>query len=173
MGYNGSGKSTLARALGRRYGCPVLYLDTIQFEANWRERDRREAEALATAFLNENESWVIDGSYMHRFSFQRRCEEADWIIQLLLPRRACLCQAVKRYFQNRGKVRDSMAAGCVEKFDFEFLCWLLWEGRTAARREEFQRIAVQYPEKVRVCLSPREAAALPGMLQTAEEQIPH
>lgn len=39
IGYSGSGKSTLATHLGRMYKCPVSYLDTIQFEANWRERD--------------------------------------------------------------------------------------------------------------------------------------
>lgn len=40
MGYSGAGKSTLSRELGKRYGCPVLYLDQVQFEAGWIERDQ-------------------------------------------------------------------------------------------------------------------------------------
>ena len=42
-GYSGSGKSTLARRIGEIEQVPVLYLDTVQFVANWQERDRDEA----------------------------------------------------------------------------------------------------------------------------------
>ena len=115
MGYSGAGKSTLARALGEQYGCPVLHLDTVQFRENWQERDAQEAEALVEAFLNGNPGWVIDGNYLGRFSFERRCREADRIIQLLLPRHLCLYRVIKRYVQNRGTVRESMAAGCEER----------------------------------------------------------
>ena len=47
MGYSGAGKSTLAKKLGRLYDCPVLYLDRIQFEPGWKERDREEAKRMA------------------------------------------------------------------------------------------------------------------------------
>ena len=170
MGYSGSGKSTLARALGERYGCPVLHLDTIQFQADWQERDPREAETMAEAFLDGNDSWVIDGSYAGRFAWERRCREADRIIQLLLPRRVCLPRALKRYLQNRGAVRDSMAAGCEEKFDLEFLWWILWQGRPGKRREVFRQTAVRYPGKVRTCTSARAAARL---LRDLEKETPH
>ena len=160
MGYSGAGKSTLAGALGQRYGCPVLYLDTVQFRENWAERDPEEAEALVSRFLDENPGWVIDGNYLGRFSLERRCREADRIIQLLLPRRVCLFRAVKRYLRNRGTVRESMAAGCEEKLDWEFVRWILWEGRTAAVRERFQNIRRAYPDKVLVCPSVKAAAGL-------------
>lgn len=42
IGYSGAGKSTLAGTLGDIYGCPVLYLDRIQFLPGWEERDREE-----------------------------------------------------------------------------------------------------------------------------------
>ena len=158
MGYSGAGKSTLAEALGKRYGCPVLHLDTIQFQANWQEREPKEAEALAEAFLEEHESWVIDGSYMGRFSFARRCREADRIIQLLLPRRVCLYRAVKRYVQNRGRTRTSMAAGCEEKFDWAFLWWILRDGRTQDVQDKFRRVREQYGDKVVLCVTAKAAA---------------
>ena len=47
MGYSGAGKSTLAKKLGRLYDCPVLYLDRIQFEPGWKERNREEAKRMA------------------------------------------------------------------------------------------------------------------------------
>ena len=160
MGYSGSGKSTLAKTLGKRYGCRVLHLDTVQFQENWVEREAAEAERLVSRFLDENLDWIIDGNYRGRFSFQRRCREADWNTQLLLPRRVCLCRAIKRYVQNRGRVRDSMAAGCVEKLDWEFVRWILWEGRTAEIREGFRRIQREEREKVLVCPSAKAAARL-------------
>lgn len=159
MGYSGAGKSTLAKELAARYGCPVLHLDTVQFCEGWRERDRREAESLVRSFL-ENRDWVVDGNYIGRFSFQRRCREADWIIQLLLPRRVCLYRIFKRYAANRGKVRDSMAAGCEEKIDWEFIRWVLWDGRGQRYRDGYRRIQEEYGDKVLVCRSAEMAGGL-------------
>ena len=51
LGYSGSGKSTLAKKLGESLGVPVLYLDAIQFEAGWKERDRTEALAAVADFM--------------------------------------------------------------------------------------------------------------------------
>ena len=168
MGYSGAGKSTLARALGEQYGCPVLHLDTVQFRENWQERDAAESEALVEAFLNGNPGWVIDGNYLGRFSFERRCREADRIIQLLLPRHLCLYRVIKRYVQHRGTVRESMAAGCEEKIDWEFIRWILWEGRASSYRQGYRAIQMAYPGKVLVCTSSRAAGSLPCLMERGE-----
>ena len=149
MGYSGAGKSTLAKELGKRYDCPVLHLDTVYFQENWVEREAAEAEDQVSRFLDEHADWVIDGNYLGRFAYERRCREADWIIQLLLPRRVCLYRAVKRYLQNRGRTRESMAPGCREKIDWEFVRWILWDGRRRYR-ERFDRLAAAYPGKTAV-----------------------
>lgn len=154
LGYCGAGKSTLARKLGERYGLPVLHFDTIQFTPGWRERDRDEAHRIVHEFM-ENSAWVIDGNYT-KFEYERRLAEADEIVVLALPRMSCFFRAWSRYFRFRGKSRPDMADGCCEKMDREFVWWLLWEGRTRQKREKFQRVLEQYPEKTVVLKSQRD-----------------
>ena len=89
IGYSGSGKSTLAGQLGDLYNSPVLYLDKIQFEANWKERNIETAKIMVKRFMEENNKWVIDGNYT-KFFREKRLEEADMIIFLSFSRWTCL-----------------------------------------------------------------------------------
>lgn len=130
IGYSGSGKSTLAKKLSEIYNCPLLYLDTIQFEANWKIRDIDEGRLMVGEFL-KNDSWIIDGNY-REFLQEKRLQNADKIIFMNFPRRICFPQAFKRYLNYKNKTRESMADGCNEKFDLEFIKWLLFEGRKKA-----------------------------------------
>lgn len=148
LGYSGSGKSTLARRLGDFYGIPVLFLDTVQFLPGWLERDRDEARALVREFL-QNGSWVIDGNY-RAFLQEERLRQADRILILQFNRFVCLWQAFRRYRRYKNTVRESMADGCCEKLDAEFIRWLLLDGRTRARRAHLRHIAAQYPSKTLV-----------------------
>ena len=67
IGYSGSGKSTLAKTLGKHYNIPVLHLDSVHFLSGWVERDRNEFNEIVKKFINENESWIIDGNYSKIF----------------------------------------------------------------------------------------------------------
>lgn len=89
------------------------------------------------------ESWVIDGNYS-AFLQERRLEEADCVIILLLNRFSCLVRSVKRYVIYHGRTREDMAEGCLEKLDPEFLAWLLWKGRN---RAFYRAVALRYPHK--------------------------
>ena len=149
IGYSGSGKSTLARTLGAFYHCKVLHLDTVQFTPNWVERDREESITMVRDFLDREESWVIDGNYSWCLQ-ERRLEEADRIIFMDFGRWTCLSRAWKRYRTYRGKSRPDMTEGCDEKLDWEFIRWILWDGRTAERKAHFAAIGVRYPEKMTV-----------------------
>lgn len=157
IGYSGSGKSTLAKTLSEKLGLPLLYLDRIQFTPGWVERDRAEALALVDAFL-EYDSWIIDGTYP-AFRLERRMAEADLILFLDFNRFTCLKQAFGRYLSCRGSVRESAADGCLEKFDWEFLRWLLWEGRAQKRAAMFQNIAARWPEKTTILKNRRQVEA--------------
>ena len=59
----------------------------------------------------------------------------------------CLYRAWKRYRRYKGRVRESMAAGCPERFDWEFIRWILWDGRQARQVTRYQTIGQNYPDK--------------------------
>lgn len=146
LGYAGAGKSTLAKKLGERYHIPVLHLDTVQYLPNWEEREKPEKLKIVQDFLDENPSWVIDGTYSG-LHFDRRLEESDLIILMLFNRFTCLKRVVSRYRNFKGKSRPDMTDGCIEKLDGEFIRWILFDGRIKRKREKFKKTAEKYPEK--------------------------
>ncbi len=148
IGYSGSGKSTLAKKLSEIYNCPLLYLDTIQFEANWKIRDIDEGLLMVGEFL-KNDSWIIDGNY-REFLQEKRLQDADKIIFMNFPRRICFPQAFKRYLHYKNKTRESMADGCNEKFDLEFIKWLLFEGRKKSIKNHYNEICKCYKDKITI-----------------------
>ena len=154
IGYSGSGKSTLARILGERYGLPVLHFDRVHWVTGWQERDRAEVHQMVRGFM-EKPAWVIDGNYT-KFEYQRRMTEADLILFLDFPRLLCLWRVWRRYLCHRGRTRPDMGEGCPERLDLAFILWVLWEGRTGQKRDEYRRILAQYPEKTVVLKSQRE-----------------
>ncbi len=146
IGYSGSGKSTLAGKLSQKFDVPVLYIDTIQFLPGWAERPSEEKQAILKEFLDTHDGWVIDGNYT-KLSFDRRMQEADKIIFLAFNRFACVFRALKRYFKYKGKTRESMAQGCDEKIDAEFLWWVFYKGRTKKRRSLYYGTIQKYRDK--------------------------
>lgn len=145
LGYSGAGKSTLARILAGHYDIPLLHLDTVQFLPNWKIRDQAEKEKTVKDFM-KNESWVIDGNYKGLYK-DERLKIADQIIILSFNRFFCFYSAFKRYLQNRNTTRPDMADGCNEKFDMEFMWWILYEGRTKRRRKGYKDIYERYKDK--------------------------
>ena len=146
IGYSGSGKSTLAGALSRHYSIPKLHMDTLQFQPGWIDSDRDLMEQEMKQFLSNHRDWVIDGNYSW-CCYEERMEQADQIIFLNFSRWNCLYRGWKRYRSYRGRVRESMAAGCPERFDWEFIRWILWDGRQARQVTRYQTIDQTYPDK--------------------------
>ncbi|MEG1441808.1 MAG: DNA topology modulation protein [Oscillospiraceae bacterium] len=155
IGYSGSGKSTMAKTLSEYYSCPLLYLDTIQFKENWKERDKDEAKAMVRDFM-KNDSWVIDGNYTD-FYQKERLLEANQIIFLNFPTILCLYQALKRYKKYKNQTRESAAQGCFEKMDFEFIWWILFGGRKKKHKENYKNIVKTYKAKTVVLKNRKQA----------------
>ena len=154
IGYSGAGKSTLAKHLANEIGVLPLYLDKVHYLPNWQERDRIEARAMVRETLNQS-NWVIDGTYQSLFR-EERLEQADEIIWMNYPRLLCLWRVILRNWRFRGQTRESMAEGCMERLDWEFVWWILYEGRTRERVSDFRAIQKQYPQKTVVITNERE-----------------
>lgn len=148
IGHSGSGKSTLAAYLGERCAVPVLHIDTIQFLPGWVERDKSDRLRLMREFLdgNSERGWVIDGNYF-TVEFERRMEESDLIVYLNFNRFVCLRRAYRRSREYKNRARPSVAEGCNEKFDKEFIAWVLRGGRTEAKLKRFSAIMENYSGK--------------------------
>ena len=149
-GYSGSGKSTLARALGKKYGLPVLHLDSVQWYGNWQARSVEEQSEIAGKFLAENDGWVIDGNYTK--VCPQRFTECDLFILLQFGRFYCLKKCLSRYKKYKGRPRPDLP--CNEKMGLEFAWWILFKGRTLKKRRRFKRLA-QNAARSLVFKSPR------------------
>lgn len=163
LGTSGSGKSTLAKQLGEQCGAPVLHLDAVHFLPGWVERTPEEEKTILSRFLDEHNSWVIDGNYTGN-CYARRLEEADQILVLWFDRFVCLQRVLKRWWENRGRVRDSSAAGCEEKIDLAFVRWVLYEGRSKQKYLRMKALGKQYPEKFVMIKNSRELKSVMRML---------
>lgn len=155
MGQSGCGKSTLAQFLSRKGNLPLLHLDCVHWLPGWTERDRAESAAMVTRFLDDHESWVIDGNYS-QLCRERRLAEADRIVMMDFPRLVCLFRVIKRRLTFSGKTRSSITEGCPEKIDAEFLWWILWKGRDRKHREAVRSILEQYAGKITLLKSQRD-----------------
>lgn len=154
IGYSGAGKSTLAKRIANEIGLSALHLDQTHFLPNWEEREPEESRQIVRAELAKPD-WVIDGNYP-ALLWDERLMDADRILWLNYPRIACLCRVIRRNWRYRGRVRDSMAEGCVEKLDLEFVWWILYEGRTFQYRTNYRRAIELYPEKTVILRNDRD-----------------
>ena len=155
IGYSGAGKSTLSKALANHYNVPLLYLDKIQFKEGWIDRDSSEALTMVGDFINNNDSWIIDGNY-HKRLYEERAELADQIIYLNYNRFLCLARAIKRRFEYKSKTRESITEGCKEKIDLSFVWWILYDGRRKQYKNKREEIKNKYKDKFLEFKNPKQ-----------------
>jgi len=155
IGYSGAGKSTLCKKLADHYKIPYLFLDTIYWLPNWKQRDLDSARQLVKEFLDSNDSWVIDGNYP-KYYYYERLDAADKIIFLNYPRWICYKQAKSRYINNIGKTRPDITVGCDETFDTEFKQWILYKGRTPSIKRKYRSVVDKYKDKIVVFKNHKE-----------------
>ena len=164
IGYSGSGKSTLARNLAEYYHIPVLHFDRVQFRPNWEIRPQPSKEIMTKVFLDLHTAWVIDGNYS-KLSYERRMEEADVIIVMLFNRWRCLWRVTKRYLRYKNTTRPDMADGCKEKLDWEFVKWILRDGRSKSAKDRYGWVTSRYADKVIVVKNQRQLNAVEAHIE--------
>lgn len=137
IGYSASGKSTLAQDISQTYDLPLLHLDQVNMTENWQERDLDEAINIVENFMKQDD-WVIDGNY-NKLKKTERLALSDIIIFVNFNRFNCLLRAIKRYFKYHGKTRESLPDNYPEKLDFEFIKWILIDGRSKKKTRKLRQ----------------------------------
>lgn len=133
IGPCGAGKSTLSVELARRLDLPVHHLDRLHWHPGWVEGDKDDLiEQLAA--ITAGRRWLIDGNYGGTMA--QRLARADTVVYLDFPIRLCLWRALKRIWTWRGQSRPDMTDGCPERFDLEFLIYILRWNRGPRPRTE-------------------------------------
>jgi adenylate kinase family enzyme len=118
LGCSGAGKSTLARQIGRITGLPIIHLDEHYWLPGWRELDKETWLRKVSALIAQPR-WVMDGNFGGTLAL--RLAAADTAIFLDFPTRVCLRRVLLRVIRSLGRIREDMAPGCPERFDFSFL----------------------------------------------------
>ena len=118
LGSAGTGKSTLARRLGERLNLPVIHLDALNWQPDWKALPpdvfrARLAEAIA------GDAWITDGNYA-LLTFDLRLPRADLIIWVDRSRLHCLWRVFRRALRSLFSTHEHLAPGCPERFDRRF-----------------------------------------------------
>ena len=83
FGKPGSGKSTLSKKLASITGIPLYQLDSILYEKNGEQIDRKTYDRKHQDILS-SDSWIIDGFDLIE-PFNKRLEAADILVYIDLP----------------------------------------------------------------------------------------
>ena len=94
LGYVGSGKTYLSDYIAKKKDIPVLHLDSIKWDKEWKPIDDSVVLPQVAEFMAQND-WIIDGYYKY-LMIDERFEKADKIIFLLLPRFTCFFRALDK-----------------------------------------------------------------------------
>lgn len=122
IGCSGAGKSTLARKLHERTGLPLIHLDRLFWKPGWEQSDiAKFRDRCAT--LCDKDKWIMDDSYFSNLSL--RLLRADTVFFLDYPTHLCLRRVLQRIATGYGRDRPSCAEGCPERFDWEFMNYIL------------------------------------------------
>lgn len=139
LGYVGSGKTYLSDYIAKKKEIPVLHLDSIKWDKEWKPIDDSVVLPQVAEFMAQND-WIIDGYYKY-LMIDERFEKADKIIFLLLPRFTCFFRALKRTKSRRQE-------GYKNDFNWWFFKFTLYGCRNKERRKYYAEIAKKYKDKI-------------------------
>ena len=147
LGYAGSGKTYLSDYLSEKNNIPVLHLDELKWDKEWKPVDDSVVLPKVSEFM-QKENWIIDGYYTY-LMIDKRLEDADIIILLQLPRLTCFARALKRTSSRR---KD----GYKNDMNWWFVKFTLFGCRNKERRQTYNEITEKYKDKTVVLKTNRQ-----------------
>ena len=147
LGYAGSGKTYLSDYIATKNNIPVLHLDNVKWDKEWKPIDDSVVLPKVSEFM-EKDDWIIDGYYTY-LMIDKRLQDADKIVLLLLPRTTCFFRALKRTSSRR-------KAGYKNDMNLWFIKFLLFGCRNKERRNYYAEIAEKYNNKTVVLKTRRQ-----------------
>ncbi len=138
LGYAGSGKTYLSDYIAGKKNIPVLHLDDIKWDKDWKPIDDSVVLPKVADFMVQ-ENWIIDGYYTF-LMIDERLQKADKIVLLQLPRTTCFFRAVKR---TKSRRQD----GYANDMNWWFFKFALYGCRNKKRRNYYTEIAEKYKNK--------------------------
>lgn len=147
LGYAGSGKTYLSDYIAKKKNIPVLHLDSVKWDKEWKAVDDALVLPQVREFMSAD-NWIIDGYYKYLL-YDERLEQADLIVLLLLPRLTCFYRAVKRTKLRRQE-------GYKNDLNWWFVKFTLFGCRNKERRRTYREIAEKYSGKTVVLKSRRQ-----------------
>lgn len=121
IGGPGSGKSTLADYLEKILGIPVVHIDTLYENKNWKYENRQEVNNKVLNMIKKEHRYIIDGTYTE--TLKERLEQCDLMIYLDFPTIKLLKGILKRRIQNRNMDKNDL--GWNEKNSLHFVKYVL------------------------------------------------
>ena len=151
LGYVGSGKTYISNYISEKKSIPVLHLDTIKFDKEWKAIDDSLVLPTVSEFMSKDD-WIIDG-YYKSLLMDERLESSDMIILMLLPRLLCFARAFKRRKQRKKE-------GYKKDFNWWFVKFTLFGCRSKERQQIYAEIVEKYKDKSVVLKTKQQVSSL-------------
>jgi hypothetical protein len=177
IGTSGSGKTTLSRRIGAALGLPIIELDAINWQADWRDLNSHEPETFRARVAEAAAApgWVSDGNY-GKHALPILLARATDIVWLDYARSLVMARVIRRSFARAATRREIWPGTGNREY---FRDWLdpthpiRWAWAThASYRDEFGTLARTVPADVTVhhLRRGRDADALVDMLRAEAGQ---
>lgn len=161
IGCPGSGKTTFTKSMGKILNREVIHLDKVLWDVNWQMLPYEKRQTIHDSLISAD-NWLIDG--MWKSHLEERMDRASLVIFLDYKRNVSFFRAVKRRIKYRGKQRDDIADGCLEKLDNYFLNYI-WTFRRKVRPIILQEFAKRPNLRVVTLCTPKQAELFLQQLQ--------
>lgn len=153
LGCCGAGKSTLARKITTHLNIPIIHLDQEYWKPNWEETNKEDWNKKVENLITR-ESWIMDGNYGGTLDI--RILRADTIIYLDRSTFTCMNRVLKRIRKYKGTTRPDMTEGCPERYDWDFLHYVLSFNIARAPKLKRKIKALQNEKKIYILKSEKQ-----------------